>query len=635
MKVPVVGIMSYVTIAGLGGDQGGDLGGGLGRDLGDGRGGGQDGGLGGCLDGGKGVGLGDGLCGGLVGGGFDPGTGGHGDGSAAVNADHVDEESSDMGEKLGWSNNVDEGTSENLVNVDGEESGSVCIGTKCDNGAGGECEKINNWRARSIVGVSMLVKTYDVRASANCSSADSATPKVIADRLPAAKSQGAGSQVHSPEMTVNLLFNAEPGVGERGCTSVSDRSLQKEDPNYPVVWGAEDDILVRKKARRLVSKKWELLKLFKNIIDEQAGMLKEMKLSEKIREKVYWNDEDERNYSEWKMKNLKYMSLKESKLKENVKQKVFEDFCERKGLNRKKGIWERIVDDEMKLKENELKEIMDRKKLARSKRKKIELMKESKEKLFGMIESWKETPGMEEERNFKKLKESAMKERIVELLGKKRNLNNRPEIDSKDLPERMTPEDSQRRTKLKEDDPVTLNQEDFASKARPSLSLKLMKTTPVSATGLRKTPRKTTSGRLSQEDSIRKKMTRRGHGGNSPVAKSFVKSLDLKPNSSVKRLAERIETSQQINLTPTTRVCGQQPNYLLTKPHFVYSSVGVQMPSKPLCTGPSNQWEESSGTSLRSTRPAGQSDLRNEQTHEQKLQNGLRRKDSTRPASTQ
>ena len=162
-----------------------------------------------------------------------------------------------------------------------------------------------------------------------------------------------------------------------------------------------------------------------------------------------------------------------------------------------------------------------------------------------------------------------------------------------------------------------------------------MKTTPVSATGLRKTPRKTTSGRLSQEDSIRKKMTRRGHGGNSPVAKSFVKSLDLKPNSSVKRLAERIETSQQINLTPTTRVCGQQPNYLLTKPHFVYSSVGVQMPSKPLCTGPSNQWEESSGTSLRSTRPAGQSDLRNEQTHEQKLQNGLRRKDSTRPASTQ
>ena len=162
---------------------------------------------------------------------------------------------------------------------------------------------------------------------------------------------GAGSQLHSPEMTVNLLFNEEPGVGEQRCTSVSDRAPQKEDPNYPVVWG-EVDILVRKKARRLVSKKWELLKLFKNIIDEQAGMLKEMKLSEKIREKVYWNDEDERNYSEWKMKHVKYMSLKESKLKENVGKNVFENCCEKKGLNRKNGIWERIVDDEMKLKEN-------------------------------------------------------------------------------------------------------------------------------------------------------------------------------------------------------------------------------------------------------------------------------------------
>ena len=56
--------------------------------------------------------------------------------------------------------------------------------------------------------------------------------------------------------------------------------------------------------------------------------------------KVYWNDEDERNYSE-------YMSLKESKLTENVGQNVFEMFFERQGLNRKNGIWERIV--EMKL----------------------------------------------------------------------------------------------------------------------------------------------------------------------------------------------------------------------------------------------------------------------------------------------
>ena len=35
---------------------------------------------------------------------------------------------------------------------------------------------------------------------------------------------------------------------------------------------------------------------------------------------------------------------------------------------------------------------MDRKKLARSNRKKIELIKECKEKLFGMEFFWKETP---------------------------------------------------------------------------------------------------------------------------------------------------------------------------------------------------------------------------------------------------
>ena len=100
---------------------------------------------------------------------------------------------------------------------------------------------------------------------------------------------------------------------------------------------------------------------------------------------------------------------------------------------------------------------MDRKKLARSKRKKIELMKESKEKLFGMIESWKETPGMEEERNFKKLKESAMKERIVEILGRKRNLDNKQEIGFEDLPDRMTHEDSQRRSELEEEKKVNMN----------------------------------------------------------------------------------------------------------------------------------------------------------------------------------
>jgi hypothetical protein len=324
-------------------------------------------------------------------------------------------------------------------------------------------------------------------------------------------------------------------------------------------------------------------------------------------------------------------------LKVNPGQNVFKNFCERKGLNRRTEIWERKIDDELKLKENELKEILDRKKLARSKKTKLELTKECKEKLFVMVENWKETPSMEEERTFKKLKEIAMKERIVEILGQKRNPDNRQEGEknSEDLPKKMTPEDSRERQPLNKADPGIFTQEEKSvSEVGPSLRRKVLKTTPASAPGLRKqedtrktastTPRKTTW----------KKMTRRGHGGNSPVAKTFVRNLDLKQNLSVKRLADRIETSQQINLI-SAKVCGQQPKDTFTKPHLVYSSSGVQIPSNPQCTGPTNQWEESSGTRLRSRRPSGQLDQRNEQNHEQKLQIGEKRKDLTRPASTQ
>jgi hypothetical protein len=300
------------------------------------------------------------------------------------------------------------------------------------------------------------------------------------------------------------------------------------------VWGAEDDMLVRKTAVRLVSKKWEVLKLCKNVIDEQASMLNEMKMKEKIKENVCWNDEDERKYCEWKIINVKYMSLKESKLKENVRLNVFEHFCERKGLNRKKGIWETKVDDEIRLKESELKDILNRKKLKKSKRKKIELMKECKQKLFEMVDNWKETPGIEIERTYKKLKASARKERIVEILGRKRNPEKKHEMGVADLPGMMTTEEN-RRQMLAEDDPGTLAQEvDIVIEdpveedpadvivvetpvedARPSSSLNNLKMTPTRA------PRKTKPGRLCQEDSIRKNMKRRGQGGSSPVATHF------------------------------------------------------------------------------------------------------------------
>jgi hypothetical protein len=241
------------------------------------------------------------------------------------------------GTKFGHGAGCDEKQGLN-TNVDGGTSGRVCAGTKFGHAAG--CDEKQGLKTNVDGGTSGRVcagtkfghgvRFDDLRASENWKTDDSVKPRGIADMWAAeTKAQGACSQVHSPEMTINLLFNTEPGVGERRNTKVPDWAPQKEDPNYPVVWGAEDDMLVRKTAGRLVSKKWEVLKLCKNVIDEQASMLNEMKLKEKIKENVCWNDEDERKYCEWKIKNVKYMSLKESKLKENVRLNVFEHFCER------------------------------------------------------------------------------------------------------------------------------------------------------------------------------------------------------------------------------------------------------------------------------------------------------------------
>ena len=104
------------------------------------------------------------------------------------------------------------------------------------------------------------------------------------------------------------------------------------------------------------------------------------------------------------------MSLKETGLKETINMGLFEVFCERKGLERKKSLWETKAETNIEMKDQELKEMLDSKKKAKSKRKKLELYQECRNKLFLLMENWKETPGMEEERIFKKLKETAMKE---------------------------------------------------------------------------------------------------------------------------------------------------------------------------------------------------------------------------------
>ena len=107
-------------------------------------------------------------------------------------------------------------------------------------------------------------------------------------------------------------------------------------------------------------------------------------------------------------------------MKETVKSGPFEKFCLKKGLDRDKDLWERMAEKETEMKETVLKEIKLERKSERSRRKKIELYKNCKQKLTELVDNWKETLGSEEETLFGKLKETAMIERSMKKLGSQR-----------------------------------------------------------------------------------------------------------------------------------------------------------------------------------------------------------------------
>ena len=102
-----------------------------------------------------------------------------------------------------------------------------------------------------------------------------------------------------------------------------------------------------------------------------------------MKENVIWKNDDLRNYNEWKM------SLKETGLKKKtIKKGLFKVFSERKGLERKKSLWETKAEKNIEMEDQELKEMLDSKKKAKSKRKKLELYQECRKKLFLLREAF-------------------------------------------------------------------------------------------------------------------------------------------------------------------------------------------------------------------------------------------------------
>ena len=207
-----------------------------------------------------------------------------------------------------------------------------------------------------------------------------------------------------------------------------ENSVRGGDPNYQQIWGRGDDEIVRKVAKKDVVKKWELMRICRDVIDENEEMIMNMNVKEMLKENVRWKNEDERNFREWKLRNVRHLSLKETKFKdkENVKVGPFEKFCTKKGLTRERNLWERKCEKEYELKENLVKDLKEERKAARSRRKKIDLTKKCKEILTSTITDWNTTPWREEETLFEELKKIAKKERILIAIGRGENVEETP-----------------------------------------------------------------------------------------------------------------------------------------------------------------------------------------------------------------
>ena len=171
-------------------------------------------------------------------------------------------------------------------------------------------------------------------------------------------------------------------------------------------------------AKNFVVKKWELLKVCKEIVEENDNLVANMNFKEKLKENILYEADERKLFEEWKSRNMRYLNLKESSRKENTNRGLFEVFCKEKGLERKKDNWELEASNENKKVTEIVKEIKIERTAAKSKKKKLVLFRKCLENLKKIFEDEKSTPAAEEDRKFRSLKEKAKKEKIVKELGR-------------------------------------------------------------------------------------------------------------------------------------------------------------------------------------------------------------------------
>ena len=295
-------------------------------------------------------------------------------------------------------------------------------------------------------------------------------------------------------------------------------------------------------------------------------------------------------------------------------------FCERKVGKILKENWESEVKDNIDLKENKIKEIYERQKSSKTKKKKLELLRECKNTLTEMITDWRMTLVDAEEKNYKTLKEKIVLGRRLEEHKKKERPSpedDPAELESSDVKKTTLEDDWGDKTPEVENVEVEFEFEieekirrclTKASNSNPSS--KLVKTSEKlrgTSRGIVKMAKKMTPAKRKMSSSAR----------SSPVTKNMVTKLNLMNLPCVKSMAAKLDQDQTQppdHYIQPARVCGNLANLSkITKPTYVSSSVGVQSRVVQQWTGPPSQWGESRGTRQGSTVPIDQSEQARQQ----------------------
>ena len=131
---------------------------------------------------------------------------------------------------------------------------------------------------------------------------------------------------------------------------------------------------------------------------------------------------------------MKTLNLKESRRKESVKSGPFENFCKKKGLERKKEMWETRSEIEIEKKEEIVNDLKQERKSAKSKKRKLHLYKKCRRLIEENVLDWKRVREKEEETLFQERKKIVSEERKSEKtrresreIKEERNRENPPE----------------------------------------------------------------------------------------------------------------------------------------------------------------------------------------------------------------